>query len=146
MGRKFTAPDDDWFPPLVVMQSVQGNVIVGGLMGPKEIWTGLLVRLIKTEKAVKVARIESAWTLTIKNPTPEQERVIEAGRYPTGMVPSEHSDRQELLAVSVFDQERAEMWFAPIRRTETKPPTWGSWQHHLIDAGAQVEPIIQALR
>lgn len=81
----------------------------------------------------------------------ESQQVFEDYTMPSHLpMPSKDPDRLEVVSLNVFDAERHESWYAPMRRRRYARPLLDEWElfgegpNSMI--GLMVEPLIEALR
>lgn len=135
--RRFTTPDDDWFPVLVFPgPSGEMNVVgVPMIEDRKDEIAASIAGLLSANGARSAAIVVSTWMIT---------RPVD-GTDPAAVRPSREADRREALVMLAVDDSSALSRMAFIERHPARPPTLGPAQD-LGDGPDQGGRLIDALR
>ena len=139
--QQFTDSNDDW-APVVLLERKDGAKAPMFLDFHKSLWPEAISTLVKELEVIKVAMVNSSWTLQFKSHEEREEWEADEDSLP----PSEHPQGIETLLVTVYDAERTEAWAARIIRHEEKPPVLEDWTLADQAEGAMVSAISEALR
>jgi hypothetical protein len=130
VGRAFTKPDDDW-APMALLGLPGGQIIPAAVdmsffaddAAKDALVDTALPALIAETGANKLALVLSAWMRVVSIHAP-----MDARGYPAdGIRPTDAPDRQEVVAVGVYDAERVEAHLARIIRDGKRPPRLARW-------------------
>lgn len=134
---RFTSPDDDWVPILLVKSPDGIGLAMVTITDDKQATADMLQESLRSNKATEAVLITSAWTISRglgEQFDPERDFPI-----------CEQPDRQEVLVLTHVTTESAAMYMANINRHADTPPTLGEWQEQ-VD-GPQVAGIfVDAMR
>jgi len=125
IGKRFTNPNDDWAPVMLVQTPTYIRPVVLGVGAfdekHKPMIAQVLREIVREEGAVRYAFVASAWSATAADlDTVEQ---IRAGELKVKDAPG----AEEILVCSVGDAESEQVWICPVHRHEDRPPTLGTW-------------------
>lgn len=155
VGRRFTRPDEDWLPVLI-LRTARGGIIASIDLRfyendeSKQRLVKRLSAVIVKSRATAFSLIQMMWRSYAIAPEGERpgprERALRSGR----LRPSEDPLRQETILIHITDDMHAEIWAAVIQRRPDRPPRLGRWEKTdlKIDhmTGRFIEPLRAALQ
>jgi hypothetical protein len=140
VGSRFTEPDDDWLPHLMIehpggMSVFQLSLVLFNGVEAKNRLAEWMAEAIASSEARRFALVMSTWQV---------RGVSEAEIQRYGRV-ANHPARFEAVVLHVCDRER-EIWsIAEIKRSKTRPPRLGPWSDFTTMEG-RFDVLREALR
>lgn len=139
--------------PIALFETPRESLMVAGLdpnfmasTDRKDALAQVLAKLVKDRRARKIATQFASWYAEAEEGTERAD--LERDDF---VPPSQRPDRIEICALTVYDEERVETWWAKIERSpdgaKLRP-----WNEHLDGKpilemeGRFIEPIVEALR
>lgn len=120
----FTNPGDDWPGMLLLRTSKKGKVLLivfaDGLRGDKNEQASAIAGILRQHHAAEAALILSSWGVCSKIDDGGLVDYIE-----NNPRPSQHPEREEVLAFTYVTRSAASMGVARIERHTDRPPTLG---------------------
>ncbi len=133
VGRRFTHPDEDWLPVLLLL-TPRGGVLAGIDLAfyqsdaRKEVLVKRLSALIVGAHATAFALVQEmwrSWAVTPEGGEPgARSRALRSGR----LRPRDDPQREETLLIHITDDVHEELWSAVILRDPHRPPCLGRWE------------------
>lgn len=127
VGNRFTDPDDDWMPTLMLFRQQSKNIFMMPDMTPmvKVALPYYIADLIQEVRPEYAAIVLSTWQVKTRQDSPMHDTSTEMiARFGA----RNHPDRIEVIVVQLADKQSNQMWCAEIKRYPDKPPTLDIWE------------------
>lgn len=154
VGRKFTKPDDDWWPMWLVATPTQGTMMVPETLRDnveKGRMTAAVAAFAQKVSATAIGHVHSIWHIPPEKVSDKRRDEIFALANAQDGSTEGVPEREEAVMITVYTATTFRMLLAPITRHDNAPPTLGRFElAHSSDAGdlsgRMTDPLRDALR